>query len=459
MLSPFAPKFAVDYLCKCDSFIPLPKLFFCRHCLELRCGSCCMIEVDSYFCGNCLENIPSTEAKHKKYKCSNCFDCPSCQHTLSARATTVNRREDEPSTPDGEAPATPAEKPAPPKKMYYLACLACRWTSRDPGIPDQTVATGAWPELEIPHDIRFQKVLEYSQSIVLQRKQEKQDGWKRGRGAGKSSKFPSLTDRSGLTVSSIRRQINWHEKAPAKVKVEEIPKSQATDEIPALPEDFFTKEVHFKHLSTIEQRLNQIAIQPENVGQLYPQHKSLSIKKSLRCRQCQHNVMKPELNPNSIKYRIQLFAVFHVPEIRLMDVGGDFKECRIKLINPTMYDMTPNFVPLEETENFPGTNAKILYTKEPFELMRRDDAVDLEDVKVATPQMEAPDFVVNKKGNTVVCLFPVTVGKDVQPGEEIKAAVKLQYTYTNTTNVAEKKESQKQDLIVTAILSLGIKKN
>lgn len=25
------------------------------------------------------------------------------------------------------------------KKMYYLSCLACRWTSRDVGIPDQTV--------------------------------------------------------------------------------------------------------------------------------------------------------------------------------------------------------------------------------------------------------------------------------------------------------------------------------
>lgn len=25
------------------------------------------------------------------------------------------------------------------RKMYYLSCFACRWTSRDVGIPDQTV--------------------------------------------------------------------------------------------------------------------------------------------------------------------------------------------------------------------------------------------------------------------------------------------------------------------------------
>lgn len=36
----------------------------------------------------------------------------------------------------------PAETEKAPKiltrKMYYLSCLACRWTSRDAGLPDQT---------------------------------------------------------------------------------------------------------------------------------------------------------------------------------------------------------------------------------------------------------------------------------------------------------------------------------
>lgn len=450
MLQPFAPKFCADYVCKCDALVPLPKLFFCRHCLELRCGQCVTIEIDSYFCGNCLENIPSTEAKHKHYKCSNCFDCPSCSHTLSARATTVNKSRDS-GEEGGAAEEGAKEKPLTPKKMYYLACLACRWTSRDPGIPDQTVATGAWPELEVPHDTRFLKLLEYFQAVVLQRKQEKQDNWRRK--SPKPSKFPSLTDRSGLTVSSIRRQMNWHEKTPTKIKVEEIAKSVATADVEELSEDFFAAEVHFKAVTSIEQRLNQIAIQPPSVGLLYPQHKTLNIKKSLRCRQCEHNVMKPELNPNSIKYRIQLFAVFHVPEVRLVEVNG-FKDVKIKLINPTMYDMTVNFVALDELE-LPGANAKILYTTDAFELMRRDDSIDFDEVKAAATSAEMPDFVVAKKGNQVLTLFPVSVNKEVEKGDEVKAIVRLQYTYTNSTNVAEKKESQKQELQVTTILSLG----
>lgn len=93
-----------------------------------------------------MENIPSGEAKLKKYRCNKCFECPSCQHTLSSRATTVQvpRTEgDANEAKDTKATTNqPAETEKAPKiltrKMYYLSCLACRWTSRDAGLPDQT---------------------------------------------------------------------------------------------------------------------------------------------------------------------------------------------------------------------------------------------------------------------------------------------------------------------------------
>jgi dynactin 4 len=91
--------------------------------------------------------------------------------------------------------------------------------------------------------------------------------------------------------------------------------------------------------------LAQPAGQPYVVNKLYPQHKSLSIKHSLRCRQCEHNVIKPEYNPGSIKYRIQLFASYHVPEVRLVKVGSILKAgvanaVTLKMINPTINEMT-----------------------------------------------------------------------------------------------------------------------
>lgn len=106
--------------------------------------------MDTHFCYNCLENIPSNEARLKKYRCGKCFECPCCQHTLSARATTVqvhpsggNTEVKDESIDGAEAtgstpePDTKKVERITTRKMYYLSCLACRWTSRDVGLPDQ----------------------------------------------------------------------------------------------------------------------------------------------------------------------------------------------------------------------------------------------------------------------------------------------------------------------------------
>lgn len=47
-------------------------------------------------------------------------------HTLSTRATSVQ-------VPNPQEPNKTI-----PKKVYYLVCGFCRWTSRDVGIADQT---------------------------------------------------------------------------------------------------------------------------------------------------------------------------------------------------------------------------------------------------------------------------------------------------------------------------------
>lgn len=317
-------------------------------------------EVDSHFCFNCLENIPSSEAKHKKYRCNSCFDCPSCQHTLSARGTTVVVPAIKKSTTDddttGESTTattttTVVETKAATKKMFYLSCLACRWTTRDVGIADQTVATGSWPEAEYSHATRFAQLMEHHQSVVLQEKQEKQELWRR---KTPKPKFPSLTER--VNVSMVRRQLGWTDKTTQpKVKVAEIRPAEATTAINDLPEEMFTTEVVLKKVTTIAQRLAQPSGQPHTVNHLFPQHKSLSIKRSLRCRQCEHNIIKPEFNPTSIKYRIQLFASYHVPEVRVVRtdaVGlGGLKNhtpttIQLKFVNPTIYDMTVTILEL-----------------------------------------------------------------------------------------------------------------
>ncbi|EDS26551.1 dynactin P62 subunit [Culex quinquefasciatus] len=77
----------------------------------------------------------------------------------------------------------------------------------------------------------------------------------------------------------------WTEQIKATPSL--INRSIASDE---LPEDFLTKPIQQKIITTRQQRLAQPTKQPFTMNKLYPQHKRLSIKRSLRCRQCDHNV-------------------------------------------------------------------------------------------------------------------------------------------------------------------------
>lgn len=150
-----------------------------------------MIQVDSHFCSNCLENIPSTEAKLRKNKCNSCFDCPSCHSTLSTRAHSVQVPMTSTESGSKEKEEKSGEAKMVSKKMYYLACLSCRWTSRDVGISDQPSQTFSWPEPEYSHATRFQLLLEHFQAVVLHEKQERQEYLKRK--APRTTKFPSMT--------------------------------------------------------------------------------------------------------------------------------------------------------------------------------------------------------------------------------------------------------------------------
>uniref|UniRef100_A0A4W5LYY9 Dynactin subunit 4 n=1 Tax=Hucho hucho TaxID=62062 RepID=A0A4W5LYY9_9TELE len=63
-------------------------------------------------------------------------------HTLSTRATNI------------PAPLPDDPSKTAMKKAYYLACGFCRWTSRDVGMADKSVASGGWQEPDNPHTQR-----------------------------------------------------------------------------------------------------------------------------------------------------------------------------------------------------------------------------------------------------------------------------------------------------------------
>ncbi|MPC82205.1 Dynactin subunit 4 [Portunus trituberculatus] len=115
-------------------------------------------------------------------RCANCFDCPSCGHTLSTRATSIQ-------TPSPEDPSKTVAR-----KVYYLACTSCRWTTRDVGLKDQNVATGGWVEQDNEHYKHLQSLLEHYRSVAQQEKLERD----KKRFSHRKSSYLSLSDKYSL---------------------------------------------------------------------------------------------------------------------------------------------------------------------------------------------------------------------------------------------------------------------
>nr|CAD7403766.1 unnamed protein product [Timema cristinae] len=316
--------------------------------------------VESHFCANCLENIPLAEARMKKNRCATCFDCPSCTHTMSTRAVSL-------STPNPDDP-----KKVTTHKVYYLVCGFCRWTSRDIGLPDQTVGmyhqidqfnsrlggylipTGGWPERENPNTQRINQLLEYYKVLATIERQKKD----RKKFVPRRS-YLHYNDKFGLTAMVARKRAGLPPLGGLAYKDDggnapEVLASIATEEVEQLPEDIFTKPIDISKVTTLPQRLSQPDFQPLLTQGLLPVHKQFLIKRSQRCRVCEHNVSKPEYNPSSTKFKIQLFAYYHVPEVRLVTCEplrpGDISELIIKLSNPTQHQTTIQFASLPSPE-------------------------------------------------------------------------------------------------------------
>ncbi|VDM32658.1 unnamed protein product [Hydatigera taeniaeformis] len=331
----------VQGLCSCNRSCPLSQLYFCRHCYDVRCGNCVSHEVDSHYCPNCLENMTSAEAKMRKHRCGNCFDCPSCGHTLSTRGTLALA----PATGAGSAGSTSGDSPLTAQKTYYLFCGFCRWTTRESGIPDQK-SPGGWNETSNPHADRIETLITEYRHLAAKEKTERERTKYKKRTYILSlvrsvlllflalifnlprtfhvqrftllflfplqEKFPVLTPRFR------RRYSNWGSYGRETNSGPEIKISAA--EAQSITESFNVDELvnkpfAFEMATSALQRHMAPALQPTETRNLEPRHKALAVKRSLRCKKCEHTLSKADFNPSYTKFRINLSAVCHVPDL------------------------------------------------------------------------------------------------------------------------------------------------
>ncbi|XP_059846651.1 dynactin subunit 4 isoform X2 [Hypanus sabinus] len=370
--------------------------------------------------------MPSAEAKLKKNRCANCFDCPSCMHTLSTRATSIPAP-----LPDDPAKTTM-------KKAYYLACGFCRWTSRDVGMADKSVASGGWQEPENLHAQRINKLLEYYHQLA-QREKIERDRKKLVRRRNYmplafSDKYGLGTrlqrQRAGAPLISLSGSTLKDGEDHKDIKIEP---AQALEEVEPLPEDYYTRPINLPEVTTLHQRLMQPDFQPISASQLHPKHKHLLIKRSLRCRKCEHNLSKPEFNPTSIKFKIQLVAVNYVPEVRILTIPNlrYMKESQVllTLTNPVENLTHVTLLPCEESDpDDVCSTAKVTLPSKEIILAGKDAAAEYDELAEPQDFHDDPDVVAFRKSNKVGVFIRVIPQKE---SGDINISFKLRYDFRN----------------------------
>ncbi|CAG7729325.1 unnamed protein product [Allacma fusca] len=489
----------VRYVCCCGSLKPICFVYFCRHCLRLRCPYCVSHEVDSHYCGNCSENMPSAEAKQKKNRCNSCYECPSCKQTLSVRATTV------------QAPAEDDPDKLAPKKLYYLTCGFCRWTSRDAGIEDSTSSSGPWPEPENPQAQYICEITDYFRTLATREKNAKEKKYVH------KNKFLAA-GRHGLAHLLPKRfpAANPEEIGKAIPLPNFVASTSSAEELDDLPSEFYETEFVSAKVTSLSQRFGQVETEPSESAALMPTHKQLLVKRSLRCRVCERNIHKPEYSPVSIKFKIQLNAYYHVPQVRLMAPlptpikPGNQARIILRLANPTQFPTSIKFLPFawvplkkidehppvitesmslspEDTKvNLPGTHTSESSTdvkdatassqmmKEIHVLPIRNESfkincrLDPPDEEVVLPPRDetsefddfadTPDFnddislVPWRKANKAAVFLDVIMDKEASEDDPPVLGLTIEYDYVNTILALENKQGPQKVRLQTHLL-------
>ena len=273
----------------------------------------------------------------RKNRCQNCFSCPCCNHTLVTRATntsTLASASNLNSTTEGDADDSISNSTnasglqTPSKKVYYLACSVCRWSTRDIRLADQP-SLNAWKAQENPHEVRFNELLQHYKQIATREKQErdrKRYSTVKLRNSMISASSRASTDKYGLMAPLARRGIRTSgvlktpsltDSSPTTATSNSAPKPAETmATIEPLDENFYLHQpFEFHKLTSIEQRLNSVESQPTTIDRLYPLAKHFTSKQSKRCKECDHNVLKPEPSPKLIKFKLHQMALFFIPEV------------------------------------------------------------------------------------------------------------------------------------------------
>ncbi|CZR66172.1 probable dynactin arp1 p62 subunit RO-2 [Phialocephala subalpina] len=336
------------------SLYPLEHLFYCEDCHQIRCPRCVLDEIVTWYCPNCLFEVPSSTVKAEGNRCTrSCFQCPICIAPLSVSSVEA---------PPSGLGAEIATQSGP----FVLNCGYCSWSSKEIGI-----------QFEKPNGIFGQLAkVKNGGGPILTAKERRKDREDRKR------------DFSGSSVSEIREEtpeidvprepLDPNEKLDAESQFSNLRafyQSQLADASPVSALGFtgdygygspgalsrimglytgstaFDKKAKSKSGAMREARdaLEGLQITPSSdeealvklhaegwhttsscsqraefpnsqaqfIDDLRPVAYLLRTKRSKRCKTCRHILSKPESKVQTTRFRIRLVALNYIPSISL----------------------------------------------------------------------------------------------------------------------------------------------
>ena len=183
------------------------------------------------------------------------------------------------------------------------------------------------PEPEIPNAKRLDTLFEYYRILSHKEKNEKE----KKRISPRSAIF--LLDKYGITsalspkvTATLRARMARSSSGMSLSDIKSFPELEdfkpsvafGEDEIDQMEklnlQDYYGEptasdsEIDVSDKNSLFKMVHQVEGQPVKCKDLFPTSQMLVVKRSLRCKKCEHNLSKPEYNPSLVKFKIQLSA-------------------------------------------------------------------------------------------------------------------------------------------------------
>ncbi|KAF6812935.1 dynactin arp1 p62 subunit ro2 [Colletotrichum plurivorum] len=330
------------------SLYPLEHLMYCEDCHQIRCPRCVNEEIVTYYCPNCLFEVPSSNLKSEGNRCTrSCFQCPVCIGPLSVTSLELH--------PESASLLT-ADASAPQGGPYVLNCSYCNWSSteigvkfdRPNGIHGQLakMQNGGRPKLT-PKEHKERKKeaggsaggcaldpkdmdaeLQFAQLKSFYSSQLASSNPSAGAGGLSSLGDLGLSSPGSLSrIMSLYTGGNYgHKQARGRVQV--MREALTPDEGLKATDLDETAAIEKLHRSALEDTttLEQNAHQQERVhfrDELRPVPYLLRTKRSKRCPVCRHIISKPEAKISNTRFRIRLVAGSYIPTVTIRPLGTE----------------------------------------------------------------------------------------------------------------------------------------